>query len=232
MSYRKGKVKIKWNSDFAYAVGIIATDGNLSSDLRHIHITSKDEEMILNCKKCLGINNSISKKARGGSKEKKYYVLQFGDKNFFEFLLSIGITPKKSKTIGKIQIPPEYFKDFLRGCIDGDGSITISKHPESRYPQYKVRLCSASKVFLEWILNTSKEFFLIKGGSIHIPKNSSVFTLVFAKEDSIQILRSIYKGKITSLKRKKEIGLKILKQSKNLCRGEDLNLHEMNLVAS
>lgn len=42
MSYRKGNVKIKWNNSFAYIIGVIATDGNLSPDLRHIHITSKD----------------------------------------------------------------------------------------------------------------------------------------------------------------------------------------------
>lgn len=211
MGHRKGNVKIKWSGNFAYVIGIIATDGNLSPDLRHIHITSKDEEIVLNCKKCLDINNIIGKKARGGTKDKKYYVLQFGDKNFFEFLFGIGITPKKSKTIGELKIPQKYFKDFLRGCIDGDGSITISKHPESKHPQYKVRLCSASKGFLEWILDMSKKLFLINGGSIHIPKNSSVFTLLFAKEDSIKILRFIYKGKIISLTRKKEIALKIIK---------------------
>ena len=220
MAYRKGNVKIKWSSDFAYVIGVIATDGNLSPDLRHIHITSKDEEMILNCKKCLGITNIIGKKARGGSKDKKYYVLQFGDKNFFEFLLSIGITPRKSKTINELKIPKEYFKDFLRGCIDGDGSITISNHSESRYPQYKVRLCSASKKFLDWILETCFDLFKVKGGSICIPKESSVYTLTFAKEDSIQILRQTYKGKITSLVRKKEVAFKILKQSKKLGAGE------------
>lgn len=220
MAHRKGNVKIKWSSNFAYVIGVIATDGNLSPDLRHIHITSKDEEMMLNCKKCLGIDNMIGKKTRGGSKDKKYFVLQFGDKNFFEFLISIGITPKKSKTIGELKIPKEYFKDFFRGCIDGDGSITISKHPESKHPQYKVRLCSASKLFLEWILNTTRELCSIQSGSIHLPKNSFVYTLVFAKEDSIKISRWIYKGKIISLSRKKEIALKILKQSKKLCAGE------------
>ena len=220
MAFRKGNVNINWNSDFAYVIGVIATDGNLSPDLRHIQITSKDEEMVLNCKKCLGLNNNISKKSRGGSKDKKYYVLQFGDKNFFEFLISIGITPKKSKTINKIKIPSKYFKDFLRGCIDGDGSITISRHPESRHFQYKVRLCSASKDFLVWVLSMIEKLCSIKGGSIHIPKNSSVFTLVFAKEDSIKILRWIYKGNNVCLSRKKETALKILKQPVKFGAGE------------
>ena len=118
MAYRKGKVKLVWNSNFAYVIGIIATDGNLSPDMRHMHITSKDYEMVMNCKKCLNINNRIGKKARGGSKDKKYYVLQFGDKNFFEFLLKIGLTPRKSKIISKLRIPDKYFKDFFRGCVD------------------------------------------------------------------------------------------------------------------
>ncbi len=222
MAHRQGKVKIKWSSDFAYAIGIIATDGNLSPDLRHLHITSKDEEMILNCKKCLCLDNKIGMKARGGSRDKKYFVLQFGDKNFFEFLVGIGITPKKSKTINEVGLPEEYFKDFLRGCIDGDGSITISKHPESRHPQYKVRLCSASKEFLIWILKMCTDLFNTKGGSIHIPKESTVYTLVFAKEDSINILGNIYKGKVISLSRKRQIALKILKQTKSPGAGEKI----------
>ena len=42
MAYRKSNVKLVWTNNFAYVIGVIATDGNLSPDLRHIHITSKD----------------------------------------------------------------------------------------------------------------------------------------------------------------------------------------------
>ena len=53
MSYRKEHVKLVWNNNFAYIIGVITTDGNLSSDLRHLIITSKDYEMVTNCKKYL-----------------------------------------------------------------------------------------------------------------------------------------------------------------------------------
>ena len=46
----KGKVKIKWSADFAYAIGLIMTDGNLSPDGRHLCFTSKDIEQINNYK--------------------------------------------------------------------------------------------------------------------------------------------------------------------------------------
>ena len=211
MAYRKSKVRLVWNNNFAYVIGVIATDGNLSPDLRHLHITSKDYEMMQNCKKCLGINNKIGKKARGKEKDKKYYVLQFGDVNFFEFLLNIGLTPKKSKTISELKIPTKYFPHFFRGCIDGDGSISISKHPESQYPQYKVRLCSASKNFLDWILVLCQKLFLVDGGSISKIDDSSVYTLRFGKNDSIKILKMIYSKNVICLSRKKRIANKILR---------------------
>ena len=210
MAHRKGNVRSTWDADLAYVIGVIATDGNLSPDLRHLHITSKDYEMVVNCRKCLNIKNKIGKKARGGSQDKKYYVLQFGDKNFFEFLLKLGLTPRKSKTISKLKIPNEHFLHFLRGCIDGDGSISIWRHPESKYQQCTLRLCSASEAFLEWILKSCRKLFFIEGGTILHFKNSSVYTLRFGTEDSINILKMIYPKNVVCLSRKKKYALKVL----------------------
>ena len=106
---RLSKVKIKWTPDFAYAIGLITTDGNLSSDGRHLNLTSKDEALIVSFKKCLGIKNKVSKKGSGTSIDKKYFLVQFGDINFYDFLLSIGLTPAKSKTMSKVSIPKIYF---------------------------------------------------------------------------------------------------------------------------
>lgn len=37
------KIKIKWSPKFAYCIGLITSDGNLSKDGRHISFTSKDK---------------------------------------------------------------------------------------------------------------------------------------------------------------------------------------------
>lgn len=208
---RKKIVDTKWSSKLAYVIGIIATDGNLSPDGRHINVTSKDLEMVLNCKSCLNIYNKIGKKCRGYSKEKKYFVLQFGDTNFYEFLLKIGLTPKKSKTISQLAIPDKYFADFFRGCIDGDGSITITSHPESKNPQYTIRLVSASKDFLVWILRNCKNIFKIEGGSICKYSNSVIYTLRICKKDSLRILRNIYRKDSVCLTRKRKVAELMLK---------------------
>lgn len=192
---RRSKVKAEWNSKFAYAIGLLATDGNLSKDGRHIDLTSKDKELILKFRACLGIDNKVGIKYRGkdGYARKEYFRVQLGDINFYQFLLSIGLNQKKSKIMNSLKIPKEFFRDFLRGCIDGDGSIGSFKHPESKYPQVRVRLVSASQRFLEWVKLELKSIIGINGGWIYSSKN--VFTLAYAKTDSITILEFLYNKK-------------------------------------
>ena len=206
---RLSKVLIEWSPNFAYAIGLIATDGNLSKDGRHLNMTSGDKDMILTFKKCLGLKNKIGRKTREKSKIKKYFQVQFGDKNFYEFLLSIGLTPAKSKTIGSLNIPDEYFADFLRGCIDGDGNISIASHPESKHIQLRTRLFSASPLFLNWIKNKIFNQLKIKGGWIEM--KSDVYVLAYAKADSIKLLNFMYYPKVENyLKRKYEIAKQFL----------------------
>ena len=188
---RKNKVKIKWSQEFAYALGIIATDGNLSPDLRHINITSKDKEILIKIKKIFNINNKIGRKSRGYSQEKKYFVLQFGDKNFYNFLNSIGLYKAKSKTLSALKIPSKYFIDFFLGCIDGDGCITISKHPESSLPQLRVRLCSASIDFINWVKSSIKKIIGINNGWIYTTKKK-IYFLSYGKMDSTKLLKIMY----------------------------------------
>ena len=116
----------------------------------------------------------------------------------------MGLTPAKSKTIGSLNIPDEYFADFLRGCIDGDGNISIASHPESKHIQLRTRLFSASPLFLNWIKNKIFNQLKIKGGWIEM--KSDVYVLAYAKADSIKLLNFMYYPKVENyLKRKYEI---------------------------
>src|SRR3989344_3757230 len=104
------KVKTDWSSNLAYAIGLIASDGNLSSDGRHMSLTSCEEEMVCNFKSALNLKNKIGKYS--GSKDKtykKYFYIHFGDKVFYQFLNTLGLTPVKSRTIKHVKIPMAYF---------------------------------------------------------------------------------------------------------------------------
>ena len=199
----QNKVKIKWSPEFAYAIGLITTDGNLSPDGRHFDFTSKDLDQITTFMKCLGIKNKIGVKTSGSFKKKSNRV-QFGDVNFYKFLLGIGLTPNKSKTLGKIGIPKEYFFDFLRGHLDGDGTFYSYWDPrwQSSFMFYTVFI-SASKEHIDWLKSEISKFLKIKG---HITKDgkSAAYNLRYAKSESMKLLRKIYyKNNLPCLERKR-----------------------------
>ncbi|MEK9182900.1 MAG: LAGLIDADG family homing endonuclease [Patescibacteria group bacterium] len=186
------KVKIKWSSNFAYAIGLLATDGNLSPDGRHIAFTSKDLELANNFQLALGLNQHIGRKSSGSCREKKYYVIQFSEKHFYDFLLTIGLMPKKTFILGEIKMPIKYFFDFLRGELDGDGSFYSYFDPrwESSYMFY-FSLCCASIKHIHWL---RKMVFKLLGVRGHVTKsvNDSTYQLKYAKGESLKLIEKMY----------------------------------------
>ncbi|MBU2540255.1 hypothetical protein KJ786_03805 [Patescibacteria group bacterium] len=49
------KSKPRWSQNISYAVGLLATDGCLYNDGRHIDFTSKDIQLIKTFKACLNL---------------------------------------------------------------------------------------------------------------------------------------------------------------------------------
>lgn len=198
------KVKIKWSPKFAYAIGLIATDGNLSKNGRMINFTSKDKRLVEILKKSLEINNKAIKKSSGFAQDKKYYFLQFGDVVFYRFLNKIGLTQKKSKTMGILQIPNKYFFHFLRGHFDGDGTFYSYWDPRwrSSFMFYTVFI-SASQNHILWL---KEKIFKLLGISGHITKsgNQVCYQLKYAKKESLKLLPKIYgaDNKLIRLERK------------------------------
>lgn len=199
----QGKVKIEWSPNFAYAIGLLATDGNLSGDGRHFDFTSKDREQLENFKKCLGIRNKVGSKTSGFSR-KRLLRIQFGDVIFYEFLRGIGFMPRKSKVIGALEIPDEHFFDFLRGHFDGDGTFYSYWDPRwfSSYMFYTVFI-SASRIHINWLRKTIFDLLRISG---HVTKsrNDSTYDLRYAKSESLKLLpRMYYNDRVVCLSRKR-----------------------------
>lgn len=189
----QGKVRIKWSPNFAYAIGLITTDGCLSSDKRHVTLVSKDKEQIDNFIKCLNIDNKIGNHYSGN--DKPAFRIQFGDVLFFDFLLSIGLTPHKSKTLQSVNIPKKYFFDFLRGCFDGDGSSYSYWDPRWKNSfMFYTTFISASKEHIVWLQDRIRKFLSISG---HITKsiNNSTYQLKYAKAESLKLFPKMYYDK-------------------------------------
>jgi hypothetical protein len=186
----KGQVEIKWSPEFAYAIGLITADGCLSKDGRHMDLTSKDKDQIILFKKCLGLSTKISEK-NSGAKNLAYHT-QFGDVLFYKFLMEIGLTPAKSKTISSISIPDKYFIDFVRGYFDGDGSSYSYYDP--KFPKsyrFYISFTSASPKFFDWLRVELENTLGIKGYLSHNCNNPYV-QLKFSKKQALVLAESMY----------------------------------------
>lgn len=192
----------KWNANLAYAIGLIATDGCLSSDGLLIDLTSKDREQLLNFSKCLGVNFKIGNKWKKNGD--KHLRIQFKNRIFYDFLLSIGLTPRKSLTMGKLVIPDKYFFDFLRGCFDGDGCFYSYWDPRWRSSHmFYLEFASASLEHLVWLQKEIKNRVHING-HINGRKKKVFFQLKYAKKESLEIIKKMYyTSRVVCLSRKR-----------------------------
>jgi hypothetical protein len=151
---------IEWIPRLAYAVGLIATDGCLYGDGRHIAFISKDEDLM---RTLLGIVDRprIRYKLEASEFGGSAYRAQFSHARLYRWLLKVGVMPRKSLVLGAIDVPDEYLMPVVRGLLDGDGTVYTLVHRPTRrkYANYTYErlwtfFTSASRKHLEWLNET------------------------------------------------------------------------------
>lgn len=139
------------------------------------------------------------------------------DVTLYHWLESIGLTNNKSLTLSSLKIPRRFFPDFLRGHLDGDGSIIHyldrfnTKIKEKYvYERLFVYFMSGSEKHIKWLRGEINEKMDIKGSlSSRIAKHqkgkNAVWILKFSTKQAKIILNWIYYQKdLPSLERKFE----------------------------
>lgn len=117
---------------------------------------------------------------------------RFKNRFFYDFLISIGLTPRKSLTMGKLLIADQYFFDFLRGCFDGDG--TFYSYWDKRWRSshmFYVEFISASGKHIDWLRKELKDRIGVIG---HVTNNKigMAYQLKYAKKESVEIIKNMY----------------------------------------
>lgn len=180
----------KWSGSIAYSAGLIASDGCLQKDGRHIDLTSKDREQLVCFSKALNRDFHIGNKLNGNKQSS--LRIQFSDVAYYDFLMGAGITPAKSHTLANIHVPDRYYPDFLRGVFDGDGTSYSYFDPRwSHSFMFYLCICSASNDFLTYLQTTNRRLLGTLGGSIRHNQKASI--LAYAKKDSQLLYQSMYK---------------------------------------
>jgi hypothetical protein len=185
-----------WSPETAYVVGLIATDGNLSRRRYGLALSSNDVDLLETARRCLQLTNSITRYTNS-----RCYHIQWRDRRFYDWLVDIGLTPAKSLTLGALAVPDEYFADFFRGCIDGDGTVLVytdryhtAKKERYVYERLYVSLVSASRPFLDWMRARIRTAVGVDGFIDERRKEGqrSLWRLRYAKADSIRLIGWMY----------------------------------------
>lgn len=201
-----------------YLLGVYFTDGSISDAKRNLHfeLASKDENWIKNIRNVICPSKPIYSR-------QNYYLLRVSDIDCMNWLIEWGCTPRKSKTASILKsIPLSYQKDFLRGVIDGDGSISGCYYKKRKnnktytYHKKTLYICSASEIFLNNIkemipkdincnlYNLGRRNNTINGRKVIATCN--MFRLVFNDSNALKIGKYVYySGNVLSLSRKEKI---------------------------
>jgi len=219
--------KFEWTPNLAYIVGLLVTDGNLSKDGRHINMRSSDVDLLKTFQLILNLDAKIAQSYNNGFAKKSSYRIQFSNVQLYNWLISIGITPAKTYTIGKIKIPEKYFRDFLRGHLDGDGTIFtyIDKYNHYRDRTYInqrifTKFISAGQLHITWLYNQIKKLTPVRGALIRNnptrPNRVPMWEIKFSKYESLKLFKWLYYNKdLPTLKRKRQIAENLLRHVVN-----------------
>jgi hypothetical protein len=189
-----------WTDRLAYAVGLAATDGNLSGDQRHVTFDSNDAQLVELFLHCIGrpIRYGPQKTRTGGIA----YRAAFSDVELYRWFVSVGLTPAKSLTLGGIDVPDAFLFPLVRGLLDGDGSVVNFVHaptkrlyPNYRYERLAAQFNSASRAHVEW-LRGRLEPHLGTRGYVEVtppkPPRHGFNVLRYGKHASIELFTRLY----------------------------------------
>ncbi|HUP00908.1 MAG TPA: hypothetical protein VM737_05230 [Gemmatimonadota bacterium] len=203
-------LELKWSETMAYVVGLMATDGCLISDGRHLSFGSADRELVETLLRCLG--RPITYSTDLTRKRSLYFRCQFGDVRFYRWLQEIGLTPRKSLDLGPIDVPDHYLDPLVRGLLEGDGSLLhywydgTGKARGKRYETFVTVFNSASRQHLEWVRERLARSLAIQGALCPQPpteRGTVMWRLAYAIRESCILLPRLYPSRdVPRLQRK------------------------------
>lgn len=189
----------------AYFLGFIFADGSISNDEFFLDINEKDIEMLLRIREEIHSNCKITTRKKGNSMMSRIAIK---NKVFCSSLSQYGIIENKTKMTSHLpveKIPTIFYKDFLRGLIDGDGWVIKTKQNLYKIG-YVTQYYSTALDFVEMLNSLLEEKWKNK---ILTPKDR--YAIVNIQKQSIvkQVALVLYKGNKICLSRKFQMAQEI-----------------------
>lgn len=112
-----------WSAEMAYVLGYWWADGYMrhrkDTGAHLIEMASNDRAHLDQVARAIGETSNL----RRISGSLNCYEIEFCSKEMYYDLLALGGMPNKSNVIGFPSVPAEYLVHFVRGFVDGDGTL-------------------------------------------------------------------------------------------------------------
>lgn len=188
----------------SYILGLIYADGNVAWNLekgyQSLTITAAEKDKS-HLEKIRNLLNS-SKPLLYASKTKSYRLIAC-NKKICQRLMELGVTPRKSLTVKFPDfLNDEHLPHFLRGIIDGDGTIYYCKRKRS--PYFAIKVASGSLDFITGLRKAIKSALEIDA-NIQKRDGANVYLMEYSCARGKKLANYIYRNTNLCLSRKYEV---------------------------
>lgn len=179
-----------WSKEMAYVLGWVWSDGHI--DITHrslrIQIQAGDSYILKEIKKAISSNSPIKIKDNAAE-------LSIHSRLISRSLIKLGCKAGDSLHNEFPNVPRRFFFDFLRGYLDGDGSICIAKSKKSRQKNVLRVTFLGCKQFIKGLQKCLKDILNVEECNIsHSYDKSELYRCTYNGKNARLICSKMYKG--------------------------------------
>jgi hypothetical protein len=199
------------NPKHSYFIGFFVTDGTFYEQSRNrgrvsFELSNRDVDILVKFSELFDINFTLTGRTRDTNFSENFTgsILHFYDLDFRNELKNLGF--KAGKKSDKIIIPKNIKEiDFMRGIIDGDGSLGFTKEniPYISFTTQSENLAYFYIYFIKKYLNKTR--------TTSRNKRDGMFSILLTNEDTQTLSKILYYNNCLCLERKEKIKNDILK---------------------
>lgn len=203
---REKKYKHSYDRDFfknidsdekARAIGLFGSDGAMGKHQFSLTLHKDDEVYLTNIKNLISKDAKLSFSIQPGKKNKKGFVgFAIYDKYIRDQLVNLGIVRRKSPIYDKPNIDKRFYKSFILGIFEGDGSVFFNKKSNTYYSCNFVgskKLMAFIKTHLEF--ECGIEMIEKEKTNTKTPDYSSIYSK--SNLDCLKILAYLYSSNVS-----------------------------------
>lgn len=199
----------------AYVAGFFAADGylNITANRLELCLQKRDEGHLQTIATAIGYTGPLYQKPKA-----KAVRLQVTSTQLLEDLIEIlGVRNNKTLALHQANIPDELLRHFIRGYIDGDGSIR---------PNYPTLRILGTIDFLTWIDSIIQKKHETKNRKPKKKGHENVYELSYNGTEMLNVCKWLYSDATIYLNRKYQRYVKLLSEHNSAKRHTSKKLDE------